>query len=238
MKQLRTGLVLAAVLGATLMLSRVALDRPVDAVRVEGVLTLAERAAVRTVLTDRLRSGLLSLDLDAVIDSVQALSWPQVVRVRRVWPSTLVVSVVKQEPVALWGDGRYLTSNGRVVKLADAPDNLPRLLCMHSTPAQALEVYQRLAQSAEWAGERMVRLDENSLGEWRAHLSAASANPGIAVMLGAGGARVLQHRLHRFFTVRNGLPAERADALRYADVRYTNGVALRFEPASMLATGH
>ncbi len=231
MTALRATLVVVVLLLLVLGMARLAFDQPVGSVRIEGHLTLAERAAVRTVLTDRLDTGLLGLDLQAVIGSVQALSWPQSVQARRVWPDTLVVSVVKQEPVALWSDGRYLTSNGRVVKIADAPEALPQLLCSISSPPQALAVYQRLARSAQWSAEGIERLEETPLGEWRARLHS-----GVDVMLGAGAPQILQRRLQRFFALRGELPAARASAVRYADVRYNNGVALRFEPSSLLAT--
>ena len=227
-------LLIAFAFAAVYAIGRVLFDRPIESVVVEGHLSLAERAAVRTLLTDRLQSGLLSLDLVEVIASVRELSWPQSVAARRVWPSTLVVSVTKQEPVALWGDGRYLTSNGRIVRLAQTPGSLPQLDCARSTGVRALEIYQRLASTVEWTAEHLARVEENALGEWRVRLDS-----GVEIALGrAATPGELENRLQRYFAVVGALTTDRRAAVRYADARYTNGVALRFETPSMLATGH
>lgn len=223
---------------AAVFLLWIGANRPLSSVVVEGVLSTEERAAVQTALTPNLQTRLLSLDLAEVVAQVEALSWPQAVSVRRVWPDELVVGVVKQQVVAAWNDDRYLTSTGQIVTLAVAPGPLPKLRSVTTEPGDALELYQRLAALSKQQGSALVALNENAVGEWRITL-----RPALAVMLGeAETTNELVDRLHRFFVVRQRRPDSAERQLRYADARYANGVALRWNDATdetqpLVATG-
>lgn len=214
-------------------------NRPLASVVVEGSLTVEERAAVQEVLTPSLQVRLLSLDLAALVQQVESLSWPQMVSVRRVWPDQVVVSVVKQQVVAAWNDDRYLTSTGQIVSLVNAPRQLPKLRCVAADPQVALEIFQRLAALANRQGSQLVALNENGVGEWQVTLA-----PSLGVMLGkAALPSELSLRLQRFFIVRQQRPDEDGRRLRSADARYANGIALRWddlteETQPLVATGH
>ena len=217
----------------------VVVNRPLASVVVEGSLSSEERAAVQRVLTPTLQTRLLSLDLTGLVAQVKSLGWPQSVSVRRVWPDQVVVSVVKQQVVASWNDDRYLTSTGQIVKLVNAPKQLPKLRCAAADPQEALEIFQRLAALATRKGQQLVALNENSVGEWRVTLA-----PSLGVMLGqAELPSELALRLQRFFIVRQQRPDEPGRQLRSADARYANGIALRWddlteETQPLVATGH
>jgi len=211
------------------------LNRSVTTVVIEGVLTSEERAAVQRALAPSLQVPLLSLNLSDVVDQVAALSWPQAVSVRRVWPSRLVVSVVKQQVVAAWNDSGYLTSTGQVVSLVSAPEALPQLRSVSSKPPATLEIFQRLASLANQNQHQLLAMDQNNFGEWRITLK-----PQVTVALGRGdSASELIARLQRFFVVRAARPDSPEKSLLSADVRYANGVAMRWsQSSSMVAQGH
>ena len=110
---------------------------------------------------------------------------------------------------------------------------LPMLRCRRAKPDQALRVYQRLAQVAKRHRSQLVALTESELGQWQVRL-----RDDIVVTLGSAPKPLqLAQRLERYFSVRNDLPTARVKALRTADARYANGVALRFDPndSSLLA---
>ena len=120
------------------------LDRPVRAVRVEGLLTPAEQAAIRDVVSRSLHDGILGIDVAELGERIRSLSWPREVAVRRVWPETLVIRVKKESVVAAWGDGGYLNSAGRIVSLPDGAVDVPVLAAAESPPRRAMEMYQLL----------------------------------------------------------------------------------------------
>lgn len=200
------------------------LDRPVRSVKVEGALTEAEQAAIRAAVSERLDRGVLSLDLDELGRGIRSLSWPRSVAVRRAWPDGLIIRVEKESVVAAWGAGGYLTSAGKVVSMADGGADVPTLSTTMAPPRRAMEVYQMLASRLADQGMRIVRLDENALGEWRLTLQR-----GLTVELGN---EALGERLQRFLTAwRRGLAA-RGEALAHVDTRYGNGLAVRWKEES------
>lgn len=211
--------VLAALLLVGLSIWR-QLDRPVRAVRVEGRLSASEQAAIREVVTSSLARGVLSLDVAEVRQSIHGLSWPRSVEVRRVWPDTLVIRVEKESVVAAWGDGGYLTSAGKIVRLADGEGDVPELATELSPPRRAMEVYQMLEWRVNAAGFSIARLEENGLGEW-----LMTFEQGMTVALGN---EALTERLDRFLLAYRRALAQRADEIVHVDLRYANGLAVRW----------
>lgn len=205
------------------------LDRPVRNVRVEGPLTAAEQAAIRDVVAASLDAGVLSLDAGRLRERIHALSWPRAVHVRRDWPDTLVIRVEKESVIAEWGDGGYLTTAGKVVRLAaDGRDTggqaLPALVTVLSPPRRAMELYQMLQSRVGSEGLSIARLEENELGEWQATFTG-----GITVSLGS---EALRSRLERFLVAYRHALADRAGQVDRVDARYDNGVAVHWRDTS------
>jgi cell division protein FtsQ len=196
------------------------LDRPVRAVRVEGILSPAEQGAIRDVVSRSLDDGVLSLDMATLGQHIRDLSWPRAVEVRRVWPDTLAIRVEKESVVAAWGDGGYLTSAGKIVQLADGVQGVPELAAALSAPRRAMEVYQMLSSRVSPAGFAIVRLEENSLGEW-----LITFDGGTTLALGN---EALTARLERFLLAYRLALAERGDEIVHVDLRYDNGLAVRW----------
>jgi cell division protein FtsQ len=73
--------------------------------------------------------SMLSFDADAARDRLLALKWVKTVELRRVWPSTLAVSVVERTPAAFWmnGDQTFAVDGDGVVLGPVAATELTRL---------------------------------------------------------------------------------------------------------------
>lgn len=194
------------------------LDRPVRSVRVEGKLSAGEQQAIRDVVSESLDQGVLSLDMADLSRRIRALSWPRSVRVRRVWPDALVIRVERESVVAAWGDGGYLTSAGKVVRLADGGRDVPHLVTSMAPPRRAMEVYQMLESRVKPAGFSIARLEENELGEW-----LMTFEDGITVALGN---EALSERLERFLLGYRRALHERREEIAHVDARYDNGIAV------------
>ncbi|MEM1231387.1 MAG: cell division protein FtsQ/DivIB [Pseudomonadota bacterium] len=213
---------LVALLAGGVLLHR-ALDRPVTDIRIEGVLSPAERALLQSALQPFASTRILSADLAALVAAVEALGWPEDVSVRRVWPRTLALSVRRQSIVARWADDAYLTSGGQVIEQADVSTSLPVLRVAPRDPALALATLQQLDALARAHGLRVSALDFAPAQGWR-----LTQSDGVPVQLGSGPlADVLLPRYRRFLRVRGQLPSAARAALEYADARYDSGVAIK-----------
>ncbi len=205
----------------------VSLDRPVRSVEVVGALAPAEAAQVRRRLTELKPGRLLSTDLGELREHLMALSWPRLVQVRRIWPDTISIHIERQLVVAKWGGEGYLTAGGELVGELGRTVSVPLLECEVAPPREALEVYRHLQDIAARDGLEIRSLTENALGEWQLEL----AN-GVYAQLGADA---LRSRMERFMEVHRHLAQAGEGAVRYLDLRYANGAAVRFGEPELLA---
>lgn len=212
---------IAIVLAAAALLVFAQLNRPIAHMRIEGQLSAAERALIKEALAGYTDAHILTTPLDAVVADVAALGWPQQVSARRVWPDALVLRIHKQDVIARWNNGQYLTNNARVIDQADGAAELPQIETDSLSPEAALTALQHLDELARLHGLRVVTVKHSFAQGWWLRQS-----DGVAVSLGRKDEE-LQQRYRRFLRVRAELPVAALATLEYADVRYANGVALR-----------
>ncbi len=208
------------------------LDQPVRMVDVSGELTPGEAAEVHQLISETPPGRLLSTDLNALRKQVLALSWPRRVSIRRIWPHTISVSVERETLVAQWSDEGYLSGTGKLVKAPDNPVSTPYFECAIANPKEALETYRHLQRIADEEGLAIAELTQNALSEWRVKL----ANGAQATL----GAKLLHDRMHRLLAVHRQLSLTSDEAVRYVDLRYSHGVAIRWQDKSnfgLLAEG-
>jgi cell division protein FtsQ len=130
------------------------------------VITDARAAEVRDVIVPEGRHSILSLDPQDVQARVLSLDWVASARVRRLWPSTLLIEVERRQEYALWeedGQVSVIDSNGERLlaeRAADHP-NLPMIVGAGAGPAaepllEALEALPEVRQRTE----RLVRVGD------------------------------------------------------------------------------
>lgn len=220
---------LVVVAGALRFANAIA-DLDVEVVRVAGALNESESAQVRDAVSTALAApGLRTAN--GVAEAVQALDWVREVRVRRQWPDGLHVAVARETLAARWGDAGWLTASGNVVAAPfDKHDprlaTLPALRTSVSDGARAMRVFAVLGDASRSTGLRLVALDEDAGGEWKASFAdeAGSADE-VEVVLGATD---LRDRLVRFATVYQRALRDARRPLLSADARYDTGVAVRW----------
>jgi len=213
-------LVVAALVVLAGRAGRVLLDRPVEALIVEGTFQRVTPVQIEAALDAAHSQSFFSLDLDALRRDVTAIDWVDTATLRRVWPGTLRVHVVEHQAAARWGEKGLLDARGELFT-EDARHEyaeLPRLAGPVGSEARVarlyLDVRGRLADANLMLDS--IRMDERGA---------------IEIALGGGqvvrlGRSEIQSRLERFFTV--AAPALAAELARvdYIDLRYPNGFAV------------
>ncbi len=216
--------IVAAALVAGLMLLghvlRPLLNRPVQAIRIDGPLTHLVLRQVADAAAVAPGTGLFDVDLEAVRAQVQGLPWVAHARVSRVWPGRIAVRVWERTPYALWGDRDLVDTEGVAFSppAQDLPQGLPHLAGPAGREAEVMQAYQAIA--AILAGGVFapdgLRLDAR--GSWTLHSAA-----GVELRLGESDPRGKIALLQG--AVRSTL-AERLDQVAYVDLRYSNGFAV------------
>ena len=200
----------------------------VGRVRLEGQLTLPESREVQEAVAAVLaRPGVHGAR--EVAAAVESIGWVREVLVRLRWPDTLHVEVVRDTLAARWGDDAYLTTGGDVVPVPTDSDDgtdsdLPILSGSLSDGAEIMRIYNLLNAPARAVGLRIVRLDEDGVGNW-----TVAFDDGLEVVLGS---IALRERFDRFLVVYGKELADSSERVVRVDARYHTGVAVRWESES------
>ncbi|PIQ36901.1 MAG: cell division protein FtsQ [Lysobacterales bacterium CG17_big_fil_post_rev_8_21_14_2_50_64_11] len=195
---------------------------PLTRLQVTGELDHVSAQAVRVAVLPELGMGFFATDLRRVRDAAAALPWVASVQVRKRWPDLLQVDVREHRPFARWGEQQWLSHDGVIFSAPDdaALAHLPRLSGTPRRVAEVVALYQ-FADSGFAALDRHVtELQLSPRGSWSLGL-----DDGSHVLIGRDDATA---RLTRLLRAMPQVTASNAAVMVRADLRYTNGIALRF----------
>ncbi len=224
-RQLVIGLLLPVLIAGLGWLGLQAIDPgrwPIRAVRIEGDLQRVDRERLQEVVAPLATTGLLLVDVDSVRVALERMPWVERAYVRRLWPDRLLLTVVEQQAVARWADGQLVNRRGElfVVDAEGQPDGLPELHGPEGQARRLLEQYRLLDGLLSVAGQQVTRLELDPRRAWRLTLAS-----GLEVELGRSEIRT---RLERLLGLLLGWDEERLAAAERIDLRYANGLAVRW----------
>lgn len=198
---------------------------------VSGDVTHNNGVTLRANVAPRMSGTFFTVDLGRVRAAFESVPWVRRAVVRRDFPNRLRVELQEHQPVAYWGgDGevRLVNSFGEVFEANVGEveqDMLPRLNGPEGQAAEALAMYQALADMFAQIGLPVEEVDLSSGGSWRVLLET-----GAAIEMGRGTAAEVSARAQRFLktltqvTTRYG---RQPGAVESADLRHENGYAIR-----------
>lgn len=194
---------------------------PMRQVVLEAPLKKISAQEVHQVVQPLAQGGFFNVDVKSITEAVAALPWVDRVTVRRVWPDTLQVTVIEQQPLARWFDGGLVNVRGErfAPDPASYPEGLPELIGPETTVAQMATLFQGVAAPLQNVGVSVKRMTLTPRRAWELEL-----NNGIRVVLGRADAEMRLQRLVRFYPEL----AARADNVQQIDMRYTNGFAVKW----------
>ncbi len=144
------GLIGVLLLGATLVADQ--LYRPeqfnISKISLTGDAAHVDREALKQSVIAAVDGNYFSLNSKKIIDVVQALPWVEKVRLRRRWPATLMIDIEEYQPVAIWGEERWLTTTGKLVKLP-----LPKNVVLPHLNAPSHEVHTVWPKYKQWSAK-------------------------------------------------------------------------------------
>jgi cell division protein FtsQ len=158
----------------------------------------ARRQEVHALIVPDGRHSILALDPEKVKARIEDLDWVAQARVRRLWPSTLVVEVERRQEYAVWtdedGQASVIDLNGERL-LTERVEDHPNLLRISGRGAGPVaEPILRVLEDLPELAERVLRLERIRNRRWDVHLAS-----GAVVALpeeGAPQALIRLARLH------------------------------------------
>jgi cell division protein FtsQ len=205
-------------------------------VQIEGELTRNSVNTLRANALPALQGNFFSLKLADSRAAFESVPWVRHAVVRRVWPDRLRVRLEEHRPAALWvnedGNDRLVNSFGEVFEanLGDVEDDgLPRLQGPEGTAAQMLALLQRLQPVLAALEMHVSSLQLSGRGSWRVELDS-----GATLELGRGSDDEVLARTERFARTLGQLTARYRAPLLHADLRHTEGYAVRLRGVTTL----
>lgn len=186
---------------------------------------------LRANVAPRLVGNFFTINLQAAREAFEAVPWVRRAVVQREFPNRLRVRLQEHQAVAYWGpegESRLVNNFGEVFE-ANAGDveseNLPRLDGPRDQSAQVLAAYRTLQPLFEPLDLSIEGLALTARGNWQLQLDT-----GGLVELGRGTPEELAARTQRFVQTLTQVASRygrRPDALVSADLRHSDGYALR-----------
>ncbi len=207
-------------------------------ITVQGDVAHNSAATLRANVAPRVQGTFFTVDLGIARQAFREVPWVRDAVVRREFPDRLKVILQEHRPVAFWGaegDTQMVNSFGEVFEANPGDvelENLPRLAGPREQSAQVLAVYRVLAPMFRTLELDIDQLTLTARGSWQASLDS-----GAAVELGRGTPEEITARAQRFvqtLTQATSRYGRRPEALVSADLRHTDGYAIRLRGVSTL----
>jgi Cell division septal protein len=165
----------------------------------------------------------LSLDLTGICDALEQHPWVATASARRKWPDEVVIAIEEESAIARWGEGRFLSNKGQVLAIGDAslPDHLPVLYGPDGLERRVMQQYKNFSQVLQPTGMKVKAFGMAARGNWQ-----VTFEPELELVVGK---EPIAKKLERFLLVWDKALQERKDAIEQIDLRYGNGLAVRWK---------
>ena len=196
---------------------------PVNKIRVHGAFVNVDEAMLHRAIDGMVSGGYFNVDVEKVRNVVEQLPWVSKASVRRVWPDTLSVSVTEQRPVAYSKRFGLINAEGEIFKPAtehfsntlpelDGPENLNKLM---------LNKYHEINKLLSVINMKISYLKIDAR-----HSLELRLDNGLKIVIGHDETK---RRLERLISIYNKTLASRSKNIEAIDLRYTNGMAIRWK---------
>lgn len=209
-----------------------AVDRwPVTQLTMQAEFKHVSAEQIRAAVLPRLGKGFFALDLDGVQKAVAALPWVESVEASKRWPDTLLLRIYERQPFARWNSQQLISREGKVFAVPDAAtyNQLPDLHGPDDHLAEVVSFFADVQKAFSSAHLRIVGVTLTDRGSW-----SVATDSGAQIVIGDRGQA--GRRLRRFLDVYAKVVAGHPQGFEYADLRYTNGFAVKWPQAPAAPT--
>lgn len=230
-----SGLLLLALLAGLVLIIASRLMDPatlsIRYVRVTGNFTNLSPESLENRAADVVRGGFFNVNVDTIKDVLLDDPWVRSVSVRRIWPDRLTVDIREQTAVVRWGDEGLLNPEGEIFY----PDHstFPADIPVVHGPENSYRLVMKTFRLVEELLPEELAIGKLELSDRRAW--QLTLRSGASIRLGKTEIRERLERLIALFPVEE---VSRPGHIRYIDMRYTNGFAVRWNPENRSDLGN
>ncbi len=201
---------------------------PLRQVVVNGQLNHLTREQVQYVVSRTLKGNFFTLDLDQARLAFEKLPWVRSATVRRRWPDRLEVVLEEHEALARWGNMALVDTKGELFQAASNKP-LPVFIGEAGDEGEIARHYLTFKEELEPLKLALAQIVLSPRRAWEVRL-----NNGLVIELGR---EQPDARLAKFVAVYDQTIAKIPGTVRYVDLRYPNGFAVRWPSVAGTAVG-
>lgn len=213
-------IVLSAVYGMNLL--RSSNYFPIHTVRIAGLQHL-EQKELREVLEPLVTRGFFSIDVEYIRDRLHQFPWVSDISVTRKWPDEVEIVITEKTVVARWNKESLLSEDGNlfVPKESSYPEGLPEFIGPDGQQINMLKYFININRILTPLHAKISYLELTPYLTWMLKL-----DNGMALRIGHNDVLT---RMNHFVKVYPKIIGERAEDVDYIDLRYPNGMAVRWK---------
>lgn len=202
---------------------------PIKTVRIYGVNRI-DRQEVQELLLPLVNRGFFTVKVDYIRDRLQQIPWIANIFVRRHWPDQVEITIVEKNAIARWNGQSLLTGSGELFspKIETYPENLPKFVGPDGKQMIMLQHFNKINRLLTPLHAKISYLEMTPYLTWRLTL-----NNGITLQMGH---KDILTRLGHFVKVYPKIVGNRATDVEYIDLRYSNGMAIRWKTTDLKMT--
>ncbi len=194
----------------------------IKTVRIYGA-NHADRREVQTWLTPLVDQGFFAIKVESIKDKLLQMPWVSEIAVRRIWPDEVDITVIEKNALARWNEGNLLSDTGELFspKQETYPIDLPHFVGPFGQQIMMLKYFNDMNRLLSQLHVKIYYLELTPYFTWK-----LSLDNGITLQMGH---KDVLTRLDRFVKVYPKIVGSRTKDVDYVDLRYPNGVAVRWK---------
>lgn len=195
---------------------------PIKTVKVYGV-SRSSPKEMRDILFPLVNNGFFSINVESIRDRLMQMPWVSDLYVRRIWPDQIEVTVIEKKPLAKWNQGSLLSETGELFtpKQEMNASSLPQFVGQPGQHIFMLEHFYNINRLLSPLHVKISYIELTPSFIWKVKL-----NNGITLQMGH---KDILTRLDHFVKVYPKIVGARAADVDYIDLRYSNGMAIRWK---------
>lgn len=196
---------------------------PIQVVKVHASYLHVDRSALQAEISPYVQQGFLWFKSHLLKETLSAqFPWIAQIEIQRIWPHTVVITLVEHEAVARWGDKALVNPFGQLFSppISTFPKELPQLYGDPEDFSTLWKNYQIVLPLLRTVGLEVAKFGIDGQHSWQLLLTN-----GTLIRLGKTEPLL---RLRRFVKV---YPRIFTDPTKYAlsiDLRYQNGLSIHW----------
>lgn len=205
---------------------------PIRWLEIDGPFERVSAEQLRARLAPLATGSFFTVDIGKLRAAVADTAWVADVKIRKIWPDTIQVTVYEYTPLAHWINGSLVAANGRTftVASADGIQGLPWLEGPANRLPIVFENWQKIDKELVSIGQHTEKVSLDARGSWSVLL-----NGGTEVRLGKGD---IFKKLDTLVATWGELMKAKALPPISVDLRYTNGFAVLWPTQTKKVAGN